>query len=344
MTDPLDGILIVDKAAGYSSASVVAAVRRLLNEKRVGHTGTLDPFATGVLPICYGRATGAATFMLNWNKRYLCEIELGSATTTMDCEGDVTETAPEPLMLRRYLDEDDANIIATLHSAVASLTEEKRQKPPMYSAVKFKGKPLYKYAREGIEIERSEREITVYESHYLGIKEGEGGYPVVTVEFLVSPGTYIRVLADHLGRKLGCFGHAVALRRLATGHFSVTEAVRVDDLFALFDTFGKNSQKLRAELADRGILLSIRDAFRGWPHMQLTKQEAVDLAHGRTIVPAPERVMAASAMAASLAPPPPDDGWLAFVYEGNLVAVGKTSREECRVQRVFTTPEAILKE
>ncbi|NLA71755.1 MAG: tRNA pseudouridine(55) synthase TruB [Clostridiaceae bacterium] len=343
MTDPVDGIIIVDKATGFTSASVVAALRRLLNERRVGHTGTLDPLATGVLPICYGRATAAATFMLNWNKRYLCDIELGTATTTMDREGDVSESATDPMTWKRFLDSNDEEALGILSSTVSSLTEETCQKAPMYSAVKFKGKPLYKYAREGKDIERAQREITVYESRFLKINQGERGYPIVTVEFLVSPGTYIRVLADQLGRQLDCLGHVSKLRRLASGHFSVADAVRIDDLFELFGSLEKDPVKLRIELAERGVLLPVRQAFIGWPRMELTKKEAIDLAHGKTIAPAVERVVVAEPLTALLAPPPGNE-WLAFVYNDKLVAVGKATQDVCRVQRVFTTPEDLLRE
>ncbi|MDD3418819.1 MAG: tRNA pseudouridine(55) synthase TruB, partial [Eubacteriales bacterium] len=231
MNDPDGGILIIDKQAGMTSAGVVSRIRRLLKMKRVGHTGTLDPFATGVLPICFGRATRASAYMLHWDKRYRVDIRLGYATTTMDIEGEAILPIADVGECRKWL-EDEPRI----RQEVERLVEEKEQRPPMYSAIKHRGKPLYEYARQGIEIERPMRSIRVYESVFKNLWEDEQGYPIVSVELMVSAGTYIRSLADLLGQRLGCGAHAAALRRLSVGHFDLQKALTLDELESKIDT------------------------------------------------------------------------------------------------------------
>ncbi|NLA95465.1 MAG: tRNA pseudouridine(55) synthase TruB [Clostridiaceae bacterium] len=324
MTGPAEGILIVNKEAGMTSADVVSRVRRLYGIRRVGHTGTLDPFATGVLPVCIGRATAAATFMLNWIKRYRCEIRLGYATSTMDPEGQATKKASRPSLWRRFLDQSDMGASQDLEKAVASLTATTFQQAPRYSAVKVNGKPLYHYARQGQEVERPVRPVTVYEAGLLGVRADESGYPLVAVEFLVSSGTYIRSLADKLGEELGCPGHAASLVRLATGHFDLSSACRLD--------------QLTDDLTD--LLHPVGDAFCGWPRLRLSRAQALDLAYGRAIIIAEQGLEAAEAVPGRLSPPP-DDSWLACLLEDHLVAVGRRGEDGFRARRVFVQPEEL---
>ncbi|NLB50849.1 MAG: tRNA pseudouridine(55) synthase TruB [Clostridiaceae bacterium] len=328
MTAGPEGLLIVDKEAGLTSAQVVARVRRLSGIRRVGHTGTLDPFATGVLPVCLGRATAAATYMLNWDKAYQCQIRLGFATDTMDSDGQATDIAPGKESWLPFLEGDPAAIL-TLKETVASLASITCQQAPLYSAVKIKGKPLYKYAREGKEVERPVRPVTIYESSYLGLSRDREGYPLVAVRFLVSSGTYIRSLADQLGRQLGCFAHAASLRRLSTGHLDLSSAVRLDTLTG------------KGEL--ERFLQPVTEAFRGWPQLPLTEQEGLDMAHGRAIPCPTDRIESADPGLARLAPPP-DMDWLTFRYLDRLVAVGRREEDSCRPRRVFITPEELRKE
>ncbi len=324
MTGSVEGILIVDKEAGMTSADVVSHIRRLAGIRRVGHTGTLDPFATGVLPVCLGRATAAATFMLNWIKRYRCEIRLGYATSTMDPEGQVTKKAAPPSLWRRFLDQSGEQAMRELEEAVASLTAIGFQRAPRYSAVKVKGKPLYHYARQGQEVERPVRPVTVYEARLLGVRADESGYPLVAAEFLVSSGTYIRSLADELGEKLGCYGHAASLARLATGHFDLSSALRLDQL-----TEGL-----------KGLLRPAGDAFRGWPRLMLTRGQALDLAYGRAIFFEEQGLEPVEEIAGELSPPP-DDSWLACLLDDRLVAVGRREDDSLRARRVFVRPEEL---
>lgn len=306
----ISGILIIDKEAGLTSAGVVAAVRRIFGMRRVGHTGTLDPFATGVLPVCLGRATAAAAYMSGWDKSYRCEVLLGYSTDTMDREGEILEVTP-PDLCRALLEEGQS---ARLQAAVESLILEKSQQAPLYSAVKIAGKPLYRYAREGQSVERPVRPIQVYESRLVGLHESADGYPILTLDLTVSSGTYIRSLADLLARRLGVRGHASSLRRMSAGPYDQAQAAPLDDP------------------AIRERVLPVGSAFIDWPSMDLTREEALDLSHGRTIGCEAGRLQPASGGSRSQA-----EG-LAFFHKQDLVAVGREEDGRCRVKRVFISP------
>lgn len=185
MTLTSGGILMIDKEEGLTSSAVVSRMRVLLGEKRVGHTGTLDPFATGVLPICYGRATAAAHYMLDWNKRYLCGILLGLSTDSMDYTGTAIERTPEA-MLKRFVSRDE-HALRELEAVARSFIGKRMQRVPIFSAVKIDGKRLYRYAREGCEVDLPEREITVYEAIFHGITLDEDmGFPSSLLNFLLA--------------------------------------------------------------------------------------------------------------------------------------------------------------
>ncbi len=214
---PLDpaGILVVDKPPGMTSHDVVDRVRRAFGWKKVGHAGTLDPLATGVLILLVGAATRAQERFLKDDKEYRGRMKLGVATTTHDAEGGVVARAEGPVAFER----------ARLEEVFAAFRGEQRQLPPMVSAVKHKGKPLYKYARKGLEIEREERAITIRRLEILAVEGDE-------VEFDVhcSKGTYVRTLALDIGHRLGCGAHLKTLRRTRSGPFRAEEAVALDAL------------------------------------------------------------------------------------------------------------------
>lgn len=315
------GILIIDKEAGITSAKVVSRLRRLLGMKRVGHTGTLDPFATGVLPVCFGRATSASAYMLNWDKRYLVDIRLGYATTTMDTEGTPIEPMSDPVLCRRWLLEQQR-----LTAEVERLSLETKQQAPMYSAVKHQGKPLYEYARKGIEIERPARPIQVIEATMQSVREDDEGYAIVSAELHVSSGTYIRSLADLLGHRLGCGAHASALRRLTVGHFELQEAVSLNELEALFDALDGRRELFIKALTERRLVRPVADVFSKWPSYQLEQDEALRLANGQ-----------------SFACSTSDGDEVAFLYEGRLIAVGAIIMGQCHTKRVFVAAETIGK-
>jgi len=210
----LDGILNINKPPGKTSFGVVAAVKRLSGEKRVGHSGTLDPDATGVLPICLGRATRIVEFLVDTTKTYRAMIELGIATDTYDSSGQVTHRGDASQIHR-----------ADVESALEAFRGPIQQTPPMYSAVKHRGKPLYKLAREGIEIERKSRTVTIHRLEMLDWQP-----PVVTLEIECSKGTYIRSLANDLGEALGCGAHLKNLVRTRCGIFDIRDSVSLAQL------------------------------------------------------------------------------------------------------------------
>jgi len=219
----MDGILVVNKPQGWTSHDVVARVRRLTHQKRVGHAGTLDPMATGVLLVCLGRATRVAEYLMASDKTYRAVVRLGVETDTYDAEGQVVATRP--------VDVDES----ALRGALQKFVGEIDQVPPMYSALKRKGKPLYKLARQGVEVERAARRVTI---HDITLREFMS--PDVTIDVRCSPGTYIRSLAHDVGAALrgACGAHLTALTRLASGSFTLDDAVRLEDLTDLENLSG----------------------------------------------------------------------------------------------------------
>jgi tRNA pseudouridine55 synthase len=209
----MDGILVVNKPPGWTSHDVVARVRQLTHQKRVGHAGTLDPMATGVLLVCLGRATRVAEYLMASDKMYRAVVRLGVETDTCDAEGRVVATQPVSV------DE------SMLRGALEKFVGEIDQVPPMYSALKREGKPLYKLARQGVEVERKPRRVTI---HDIALREFQS--PDVALDVRCSPGTYIRSLAHDIGAALGCGAHLAALTRLASGKFTLEDAVTLQDL------------------------------------------------------------------------------------------------------------------
>jgi tRNA pseudouridine55 synthase len=216
----ISGILNIDKPQGWTSHDVVAKVRRLSGQKRVGHAGTLDPLATGVLLVCLGQATRVSEYLMRGRKVYRAAVYLGLTTDTYDAEGRVTAGAPE------------VNVsLSQLEEALSAFVGRIEQTPPMYSALKHQGTPLYKLARQGKTIERKLRPVEIYD-----IKLLDWSSPVLTIEVACSPGTYLRSLAHDLGQRLGCGAHLSSLTRLASGHFTLDEAIGLDALSEAFAT------------------------------------------------------------------------------------------------------------
>lgn len=209
----MHGVLLLDKAAGHSSNDALLKAKRLFNAQKAGHTGTLDPFATGLLPVCFGEATKFSQDLLEADKTYQTIVHLGVRTTTADTEGEILET--------RVVDVTDEKIDAVL----AGFRGEIDQVPPMHSALKRDGKPLYEYAREGITLERAARKVTI---HALDMLDWQP--PFLRLQVTCSKGTYIRVLGEDIGKALGCGGHLNALRRMKVGALSVEDAVTLDQL------------------------------------------------------------------------------------------------------------------
>lgn len=207
----IDGVLLLDKPAGVTSNGALMRVKHIYDAEKAGHTGTLDPLASGLLPICFGAATRFAQFLLDAPKRYTATVRFGATTTTLDAEGEIIASRPVAF------DRD------ALRSSLPRFVGPQAQTPPAHSALKFEGRPYYDYARKGIEIPRTPREITI---HSLELVEWNAPDAILDVE--CSKGTYVRVLAAELGEALGCGAHLAALRRTASAGFRVQDAVTFD--------------------------------------------------------------------------------------------------------------------
>lgn len=218
----INGILVLDKAKGLSSNAALQEVKRIFGANKAGHTGSLDPLATGVLPVCLGEATKVSQFLLDSDKKYRARIKLGIRTDTADSEGQVIEQCDDFTIDRRQVEK-----------ALQVFEGEIDQLPPMYSALKVNGVPLYKMARKGETIERETRRITVYSIELTDFDHRE-----VEIEVACSKGTYIRTIADDLGQALGCGGHIVALHRLQAGVFTEQDSVSAQYLLDTKEEFG----------------------------------------------------------------------------------------------------------
>lgn len=252
----MDGIFNIYKEKGFTSHDVVAIVRRTIHMKKVGHTGTLDPDAEGVLPVCVGKATKLSDVIMDGRKSYRAMLRLGVTTTTEDASGEVLET--------KEVDFNEDRI----REVVASFIGKLEQVPPMYSAVKVNGKKLYELAREGKEIERKSRTIEVYD---IRIRQF---LPPDRVEFDVdcSKGTYIRTLCADIGKALGCGGHMAELLRTKTGTFSLENAIKLDEMKAL-------AEQGKAEEA----LLTMEDALKDFPVVKVAEKSTKLLYNGGKI-------------------------------------------------------------
>jgi tRNA pseudouridine55 synthase len=212
----LNGVIVVNKSKDISSNRILQQLKHLYNAQKAGHTGTLDPMATGVLPICFGRATKIAQYLLDADKEYIATIKLGVETDSGDAEGNVIKENSESIP---KLDSD------LLERVFDGFRGEISQVPPMYSALKYKGQPLYKLAREGIQIEIKPRNITIYNLELLEYTDD-----TLTIKVRSSKGTYIRSLAMDIGNKLNCGGHLIALQRTKSGPFNLEESYTLEEL------------------------------------------------------------------------------------------------------------------
>ncbi len=253
----VDGVLLLDKPTGLSSNAALQRAKRCFNAEKAGHTGTLDPLASGLLPLCFGEATKFAQFLLEATKRYTATVRFGIATATGDAEGDVLAT--HEVNLER----------GDVEAALFAFTGRLSQTPPAYSALKFEGRNYYEYARAGMAVERTPREIEVLELSLLDWRS-----PDAVLDVVCSKGTYIRVLAEDIGQALGCGAHLAGLRRTATGGFAIGDAVTLEHLEAM------------SEASRDAILLPAATLVRGLPPLRLSAGEAARFRQGGA-VPAP---------------------------------------------------------
>jgi tRNA pseudouridine55 synthase len=254
----INGIVLLDKDTGLSSNAALQKVKRLFFAKKAGHTGSLDPLASGILPICLGQATKVAQFLLDDDKRYFVRGKLGENTDTYDCEGVVIKTQPF-----KQLNQDEIMAVAM------SFKGDILQVPPMYSALKKDGQPLYKLARQGIEIERPARPVTIHDINFISYEQG-----VMTLDVSCSKGTYIRSLIQDIGDKLGCGAHVIELRRTGFAHLDISETIKFCELEALVT---EDYHQLDAHIfPSENMLPNIQDA-------SLDVQQTIDIKFGRAI-------------------------------------------------------------
>lgn len=273
---PAGGILHIDKPVGITSFGVVSRVRRVMKLRRVGHCGTLDPFACGVLPILLGRATGIARYMEGYDKSYRVTVRFGFFTDTQDRTG-IAFGGRIPSDAER--DAMVADGFRAIRTAVADLAGDRMQMPPMYSAVKIDGRPLYQYARKGVEVERKARPIHVFRSELLSVGIVDG-LPEATVEIDCSKGTYIRTLCQDLGEATGWGAHAAELTRTACGPFTLDGSL---PLHKLEEWAEENPETLWDTLRIRGILLPMETAISTFPIVRCGADAALRFAQGRPL-------------------------------------------------------------
>lgn len=275
------GILLLDKPMGLSSNAALQEVKRLYKAQKAGHTGSLDPLATGLLPLCFGNATRISAFLLDSDKRYQVRVRLGQTTSTADAEGEIVATRPAGHISRE-------DVFALL----PRFTGEIEQLPPMYSAVKHKGERLYKLAREGIEVEREPRRITVFSMELLDFDNPE-------FELMVhcSKGTYVRTLAEDIGEALGVGAHVVALRRTQVGPYGEAGMVTLDELKAIAEAEGT--------VGLDALLLPIDTGLAQWPAVHLGADSTFYLKQGQAV----------------LVPKSPTEGWVR-IYDPNEEFIG----------------------
>lgn len=279
---PVDGILLLDKPLGLSSNHALQRVKRLFDARKAGHTGSLDPLADGMLPICLGNATKLSAFLLDADKYYWFRMRLGQTTATGDAEGEVLEERPV-----------DAIDCAQLEQALARFRGDIEQLPPMYSALKHNGKRLYELAREGVEVERQPRTVTI---HALEVLRCD--LPEVEIRVHCSKGTYVRTLAEDIGAVLGCGAHVTALRRTGVGPYTDLPMHTMDEL---------------EQAADGGLpaldamLLPLDTALGDWPAVRVSADSAFYLTQGQAV----------------LVPKAPTEGWVRIYQGDDFLAVGE---------------------
>lgn len=256
---PIDGVLLLDKPQGITSNQALMRVRHLYQADKAGHTGSLDPLATGLLPVCLGEASKFTQYLLDADKVYVTRIRLGVTTNTGDAEGEVVGEAPVPVLEG-----------AAIEAVLARFRGEIDQVPSMFSALKKDGRPLYELARKGIEVERPARRVTIHRLTLL-----EAGHDEWTLEAHVSKGTYIRSLAEDIGKVLGCGAHVVMLRRLSLGPFERPAMVTLEQVEQALSEGGQ-------EAIDR-LLLPPWAGLADWPRVELSENAAYYLRHGQPV-------------------------------------------------------------
>jgi len=254
----INGIVLLDKPIGITSNTALQKVKRLFNANKAGHTGSLDPMATGLLPICLGEATKLSGYLLEADKAYIGTCKLGVRTNTADAEGEIIEQQP-------VADFTEKQIKAVLKQFTGTF----EQIPPMHSAIKQNGQPLYKLAHQGKEVERKPRTVTIHSLEMLNLNGDE-----LEISLKCSKGTYVRTLAEDIGRELGCGAHLSALCRTETGSFSIDQAVSMAQLEALAESGFENLDT---------VILPMEQALSDWPVVDLSENSAFYISQGQAV-------------------------------------------------------------
>lgn len=287
----ISGVLLLDKPQGCSSNHILQRVKRLFGAAKAGHTGSLDPLATGMLPVCLGEATKISAFLLEADKRYHLRCQLGVNTTTGDAEGEVVDT------------QDVSGITeADVKKVLPDFLGEIDQVPPMYSALKHNGERLYKLARQGIEVERKARRITIYDIEFISLAWDEPGHEaekrlILELKVHCSKGTYVRTLVEDIAKKLNCGSHITALRRLSVGPYD-GNMITIDQLTELAE---QGSAALDA------CLQSIDSGVSDWPEVCLGADAAFYVQQGQAI----------------MVPHAPTEGWVRIYDQGKFLGLGQ---------------------
>ncbi len=280
----ISGVLLLDKPIGLTSNKALQEVKFLYKAAKAGHTGSLDPLATGLLPICFGEATKMSAFLLDADKHYRVTVKLGETTTTADAEGEIVETL------------DPSGVTeAGIREILLEFMGEQQQLPPMYSAVKHKGERLYKLARQGIEVERETRTIHIHAIDLIEVK-----MPEFVMDVHCSKGTYVRTLAEDIGKRLGCGAHVSGLRRTGVGPYDDQSMLKLETVQEAFRE--KHFEEMDS------WLLSLESALSEWPEVMLTADAAFYLKQGQPV----------------LVPNAPTSGWVRlYANQTDFLGVGQ---------------------
>jgi len=282
----ISGVLLLDKPQGCSSNHILQKVKRLFGAAKAGHTGSLDPLATGMLPVCLGEATKISAFLLDSDKRYRLACQLGVSTNTGDAEGEVIDTRDATAITEQ-------DILAVLPEFIGEI----EQVPPMFSALKHNGERLYDLARKGIEVERKPRTITIYNIDYISLTTDEQQRIILELDVECSKGTYVRTLAEDIAKKLDCCAHITALRRLSVGPYS-DDMVTIDELIALAEE-GQDALDACLQPIDSGVA--------DWPDVRLGSDAAFYVRQGQPV----------------LVPHAPTEGWVRIYDQSHFLGLGE---------------------
>ena len=282
----VSGVLLLDKPLGGSSNHALQKVKRLFGAAKAGHTGSLDPLATGMLPVCFGEATKISAFLLDADKRYRLKCQLGVSTTTGDIEGEVVETCDVSLITEQAIKEVLPEFIGNI-----------KQIPPMYSALKHNGERLYKLARQGIEVEREARSVTIYDIDYLSLSKDEQQRLILGLEVSCSKGTYVRTLVEDIAKKLQCCAHITALRRLSVGPYD-GDMMTMEQLMELAEQ-GNDALDDSLQPIDSGVA--------DWPDVHLGSDAAFYVRQGQPV----------------MVPHAPTQGWVRIYDQSQFLGLGE---------------------